>query len=530
MRRLLLFSLSAFVIVGCGGGSGGVVDENSSSFKRQNRTIVIDDSSKIYKIRNAKSSQIELDIKGVKDIYLVVTSRFNNQNISISKDSTSFENKENRVLSSSFGDLNNTNSINTVLMRKEINSILFTKKAPKVSQRVYSKQKRLITKSARVSTNFCVGMDSNYNCTGYVYASAKKIVQDIDTKYGKKSLVIWLEDGNSLSQASIDKLANIFLRSGANNDIYDWVTNIFGQEWGSDARSIDAKLIENSNIIDILIYNMNNMGLAGYYWGKDNFKKSSIAASNEKIMFYINSELLKKDEKETYTTLTHEFQHMIHFYQRSVKMGIEDSAWYDELMAESIEDLVSTKIKYMGPRHVSPYDGTAGDSGNKGGRYPNFNRYNTASLTTWQNSAKDYSKVSAFGTYLLRNYGGAKLLNKMMYSQNQDEYAILDATGEKNFGELIANWGSAVLLSDIINVADKYTYNFGDFKYTSFGGVTYEMGSINFFNYTPKPQFRSSATLDKNANLYYKVGSLMSGLHTINIDIPKGADITIIAK
>jgi hypothetical protein len=528
MRRLLLLVFISYILVGCDEGSGGVVDENSSNFSKQNKSVVIDDSNKLYRIQNAKSSSITLNIVGQKDIFVVVTSKFNNQKISILGDDLAYkDNKKSRVLSSNI--ISPTNHLDTVLMRKEINNILFTKKAPQLRQRVLSHLDR-VTPNNNSKANFCVSMDNSYNCNNYVSASVKKVVKDIQTPYGKKSLVIWLEDGNSLSQSAIDKLSDQFLKSGNGNDIYDWVTNVVGEEWGKDAAEIDGKLIGDTDIIDILVYDMRNRGLAGYYWGKDNFKKSAIKASNEKIMFYINSELLKRDPKETYTTLTHEFQHMIHFYQRSVRKGIEDSAWYDELMSESIEDLVSTKIKYMGPRNVNPDNGTAGDIGNKGGRYPTFNKYNTVSLTTWQNTTKDYSKVSAFGTYLLRNYGGAKLLNKMMYSENQDEYAVLDATGENNFGTLIANWGSAVVLSDIINPKEKLTYNFGDFKYTSFNGIDYKLGSINFFNYTPPPTFKSSATLDKNANLYYKVGTNLSGLVTINIDIPKGADITIIAK
>ena len=532
MKRVLLFILIGFGLIGCDSSSSSVssIDENSSNFSKQNKSISIDGTQKVYRVANAKSTNIELNIKDKKDIYVVVTSRFNNQNISISTTNSTFEQKSSsRVLNQDIS--NNTpllNRYNTVLMRKEVNNILFSLKAPRYRQTNITKSQRAVAQNT--SANFCIGMDSNYNCSEYIGATTKKIVKDIDTAYGKKTLVIWLEDGNSLSQSSIDELSGIFLKSGGSNDIYDWVTNIFGKEWGSDAEEIDAKLIANSDVIDILIYDMNNYGLAGYYWGKDNFKKSSIDASNEKVMFYLNSELLKKNPKETYTTLTHEFQHMIHFYQRSVRKGIEDSAWYDELMAESIEDLISTKIEYMGPRNVSPYDGTAGSPGNKGGRFPTFNKYNTVSLTTWQNSTQDYSKVSAFGTYLLRNYDGAALLNRMMYSENQDEYAILDATKESSFAKLIADWGSAVMLSDIINPGEKYTYNFGDFKYSSFNGTIYEMGSINFFNYAPNPLFKSSAILDKNANLYYKVGSNLRGIVNLNINIPNGADITIIAK
>ena len=541
-KKILLSIFIASIFAGCGGSSGsgsstnGAVVEESNDFSKQSKEIVIDNSNHIYRIKNAQSSNIELNIKENKDIFVVVTSRFDNQPISIvNGEVRAYRVLENNSTSSSSSKESKKEIKNKkrdlISMRKEINNILFSTPSTHKRGRYIAPQPRLIDDvHINDTTNFCIDMDKSYNCTHYISASAKKIVKRVPTEYGEKSLVIWLESGNNLSQERIDELSNTFLKRGGSNDIYDWVGNVLGEEWGDDAIEIDNKLIAHNDIIDILVYDMKNSSLAGYYWGKDNFRKSLVSASNEKIMFYLNSELLKRAPKETYTTLSHEFQHMIHFYQRSVVKGIEDSPWYDELMSEAIEDLVSTKIGYMGPRHVDPNDGTAGSPGNRGGRYPTFNRYNTASLTKWYNTTKDYSIVSSFGAYLLRNYGGASVLNRMMYSQNQDEYAILDATGERSFSNVIANWGSAVVLSDKIGVDKKYQYNFGDFKYSTFKSTVYELGSINFFNYIPQPQFRSSATLNENANLYYKIGDNLSGTIRLNINIPKGADITIIAK
>ncbi len=527
MRAFLSILTTSFILIGCGGGGSGAVAQNSREFSGKNREITIKNNQSIYKIPNALSSNIELNIEGKKDIYLVVTSHFDNQDISISQGIVS----ANTPIKRETADKNSTKKVDTIKMRRDINEILFSNITNKPSQRqIVSRNRSIDEVNSGSKGNFCIDMDSSRNCVRRIFATAKKVVRGVNTEFGSKSLVIWLEDGNSLSQQSIDNLADTFLKQGSGNDIYDWETNIYGSEWGADAQNIDSKLIPKSDIIDILVYNMHNIGLAGYFWGKDNFKSSVIKASNEKIMFYINSGLLKKDPKETYTTLTHEFQHMIHFYQRSVIKGIEDSSWYDEMMSEATEDLISTKIGYMGPRHVDPYDGTAGRAGNRGGRYPNFNRFNTVALTMWQNTTRDYSKVSAFGAYLLRNYDGATLLNKLMYSNNQDEYAIMDATGENNFEDLISNWGAAVMLSNRVDAPNKYRYNFGDFKYSSFKGTQYELGSINFFNYNPQPQYKSSAKLGRDANLYYKVGNKLSGKVSLRITIPKGADITIISK
>jgi len=160
-----------------------------------------------------------------------------------------------------------------------------------------------------------------------------------------------------------------------------------------------------------------------------------------------------------------------------------------------------------------------------------FNRYNSDSLTYWGSSSADYGKVNAFGAFLLRNYGGAKVLHDMMYSDNENEEAVLDATKQSDFKDILSRWAEAVILSDIDDLeASKPKYNFGDFKESSYNGITYKLGSINFFNYTTKPKITDSETLDENGNMYYKLGSNLSGDVKIKVNIPKGADITIIAK
>jgi len=512
--------------------------------------------------------------------------------------------------------------------------------------------------SNRNSTHmkFCVDT-SQYDvniCTQTVNASVVKQVKNIETKYGTKTIKIWLEDNNNdLNSKKIDTLANYFLKDGLNNDIYDWVTNIYNKEWGDDAEDIDDALIKNDNTINILLYNMNTRGLAGFFWPKDNFKKSYVLTSNEKIMFYINTEVYAVNEKEVITTLGHEFQHMIHFYQRNILKDLKDSTWLDELMSETTEDFLATKIGYKGPRNVDPNDGSAGKPGNKGGRYPYFNKKDTRALTNWHNDLSDYGKVSSFGAFLARNYGGAKLFHDMLNSDSQDEDAIVDAVtsnnhidtskfstnndtftineenqiirildtkdknitihndlnkeifvvitshydnqtvsistddennlfrqykisrkvvkekeekipeimakihnfrenidkyltrehkmkkrvvanevDEKVFNYLLNMWAGGVVLSSKIldESSNKPVYNFGDFKETSYDDVTYKLGSINFFYYIPQPVTYSSKTLNKNGNMYYKLGSNLSGDIKIKVNIPKGADITIIAK
>ncbi len=68
----------------------------------------------------------------------------------------------------------------------------------------------------------------------------RKVVTD-----GATSVALWIADqeweatcasrGHCVSQEMVDAVAERFLRPGANNDIYDWVTAIFGAPWGPNS-------------------------------------------------------------------------------------------------------------------------------------------------------------------------------------------------------------------------------------------------------------------------------------------------------
>lgn len=393
-------------------------------------------------------------------------------------------------------------------------------------------------------------------------ATARKIVSNITTDRGKKTLNIWVSNDSfgancpkatCVSQPMVDALANSFLKIGLNNDIYDWVTNIYGEEWNSAAGAKYSNIIENNDEITILLTDIDNDnstdgGTVGFFWSKDNIKKSSISGSNERVMFYIDALLFASADgiwsiddfwpKEIVSTLVHEFQHMIHFYQKTVMLsGDTTDTWLNEMLSETTEDLIATKIKYRGPRGVEYTDGSAGDFANLKGRYPKFNANNTLSLTSWSNSSADYSKVNAFGAYLIRNYGGAKLLHDIVHNVHVDEqaiiYAVRKSTGgsEKTFVDLQREWGIAVLLSDNENLENLPTYNTGDFTFSEYRRTRYQMGSINFFNYSPTPMLQTSVgTISKQANYFYKIGDGIRGKMSLDLRLGDNTEATLLLK
>jgi hypothetical protein len=345
---------------------------------------------------------------------------------------------------------------------------------------------------------------------------------------------------------------------------------------------------------------------------------------------------------------------MINFYQKNILLNAPPSTWLNELVSETTEDAVATKINHTGPRGVDPLDGTAGGPGNQKGRYSVFNEYNDISITTWKSNVANYGNVNAFGAFLTRNYG-VKILHDIIYNTYKDKDAIgyavyqsdqdieptkivmedsttknIDITQDyqvenivpaydtsisiniptntsKNlyliitnygstsastsithsnkviepqrkistksnlkyhikptpeyiqqfnnkqylksnnydkalrvsssvdydgiFNTVLREWGIAVMLSDIINPSNLPTYNTGDFIYDDYNNITYNLGSINFFNYIPQPTIHTSINeVNPTSNYYYLIGKNLTGTIDVNIKLEDNTQITLIAK
>ncbi|MDM5263617.1 hypothetical protein PF327_05340 [Sulfurovum sp. XTW-4] len=373
----------------------------------------------------------------------------------------------------------------------------------------------------------------------------------VSTDFGNKTLNIWVSDDSygvgcakakCVTQDMVNALADTFLKSASDNDIYDWVTNIYGEEWGSNAEEKYSYLIPANDEITILLTDIDDDGLpasgegrvVGFFWAKDNFDKSVVSGSNERVMFYIDSVMFANGNttwsiddywpKEMVSTLAHEFQHMIHYYQKNIlryaTINDNTDTWINEMLSESTEDIIGTKIGHSVE-----------------GRYPTFNENNTLSLTTWNGILADYSKVNVYGAYLLRNYGGAQVLHDIMHNSFDDQQAVVYAVNQssnglgKTFANLLSEWGIAVMLSDHDNLVDTPEYNIGTLFEDVYGSTIYQMNSINLFNYNPPPIiYTTSGTVKSNGNYYYKIGDNVTGDITVSLELNGQTEATLIAK
>lgn len=415
-----------------------------------------------------------------------------------------------------------------------------------------------------------------------VPATCRAVVGPVAVDGGERTLDIWVADNcwddpdtpfpdgdrsRLVTPDMVAALADRFLKGGGFDDIYDWVTGMLGAEWGDHDYT---DLIAPDNEVAILLCDIDDDdstegGLVGYFYSRDNVEPLSEPHSNGRVMFTIDAVLYAVEDagdadgdgsdwdptdswpEEIFSTLAHEFQHMVHFYQRSVLRGASSSAdrWINEMASQVVEDLLADKLGVIGPRGVDGAVGSAGVTGITEGRLPRFNARNDASLTTWVDEPLDealacYSVTYAFGAWLARNYGGALLLNRLMRCSVTGPASIEDIVSQETghperFARILQRWGAAQLLSDETDAPSGYRYNAGTFFDSSVNGRGYRLGSIDLFRYSPSPYLYTP----ENVSLYLPLrasqalcAAAVPGAGTLawTLELPDGMVASVLVK
>ena len=359
--------------------------------------------------------------------------------------------------------------------------------------------------------------DDNQNLVS-IPATARRVVTD-----GETTVALWVADrewgpdcvgvGPCVTREMVDALAERFLRPGGGNDIHDWVTAIYGEPWGPHSYE-NMIPPEAAGEIHILLFDIQGDGapepeecrIVGFYWGVHNLLRSHdvpyTRISAERLIFFMDSVFMALPEGPTWevtdrrpsiviSTLAHEYQHMIHFYQKPILRDAGSETWLNEMASEVGEDLIADKLTVNGPRGVAYDNPTAGMAGNERGRLPYYNLFNDIQVTAWGGQIANYAVNYALGAYLARTYGGAELFSEIVQSGSAGvdaiEAALATGGHEVTFGEVLADWGVATLLSDRTVVPSRYRYNAGTWSVSHAGSEEYRLGSIDLYNYRYEP-------------------------------------------
>jgi hypothetical protein len=307
---------------------------------------------------------------------------------------------------------------------------------------------------------------------------------------------VWIADNVSLpiSDSDANELSAKF------DAIYPLATNLLGYEKGGGPDGDGG--IDGESRIQILIYNCPDDALAGYFASKDEYTQAYLNSlpwlrnikSNEAEIFYINAHFFDNaiDRNLIYSTLIHEFQHMINYNRKALNPDLRGSSatWYDEMLSMLAEDIIGPLVGIDVTSAGHPINV----------RIPLFlGLYWNAGVTEWRSSDDvilSYSAVYAFGAYLVRNYGGPALLKAMMDNAAVNQDSISRALGQMpgnsitSFEQALNNYAQALLYSSTKTPggAPEGKPSFDRSVTSDIGGITYTAERFDIWNMKMPPE------------------------------------------
>ena len=331
---------------------------------------------------------------------------------------------------------------------------------------------------------------------------------------------VWVVSDNwTFSSANGEKINSKIATNIAENfdAMYNKIRAVFGSESDNLATntSISSTVAmenysETGSMVNIVVYDIgkdyksgtNSGDIVGYFYAKDYFYLSSASSvykySNKGKYFYVDGYFAANYTSTVYSTLAHEFQHMIDFGVKTMEQGIETATAHNEMKSMLCEDIMYTTLASL--------DSDFSEDDSPISRLPLFNRHYADVGLEYKSSSPEvyysYANNYAFGAWLLRSYGGISLLHEIATNAYADEKAILAAlstTGasENTMEEILKNYAISCLISG----TSTFTASLSDSE-LCFGGYEYSLNSIDLWNLASSlPETYSEC---KDATSYYK--------------------------
>ena len=284
--------------------------------------------------------------------------------------------------------------------------------------------------------------------------------------------------------------------------IYPTVRATFGTEPPASFNSL-------GNDITVLISPV--VDSAGFFYSGDLYAPSQVVGgvSNQRKMFYLQYNPTDLSTESLASTMAHEFQHMINFYQRRVN-NLEEEDWLNESMSGYAEHVCGYKV-----------------STNNQSKGLQMNQFFAdiesmpLVIDPWPGEHANYGQVYLFGTWLGQQYGTNGSLVNLLTSKNVGIAAVAGVTGE-TFETTFAKWMVALQVND--TTGNVYGYKDSDLRKTySYAG---NLADVTLTG----PQTRTNSNIFPYATGLFTVKKFssafveMSGANgaTLNITLPTG--------
>jgi hypothetical protein len=251
------------------------------------------------------------------------------------------------------------------------------------------------------------------------------------TKVGEgQHCYVYLEQGQSVDQTTITNIKNEF-----DSAIYAGDTAAFGDEPNPGVDGDSKIYLLLLDIKDDFNGTSNPTYVAGYFDPGNEYTQDQFSHTNLKEMFFMDTNPAEPGTTDFYATLAHEFQHMIHWEQKTNLQNVNDDTWLDESMStvartycglgtDTVDTLSSVSLLTI--YESSPY----------------------YSLTHWQGYVENYAVAYMWAQYFKDRFdplSGAHTIFWWMIHNDQtgiDEVdtALTDISSGKNFTGTFRDW------------------------------------------------------------------------------------------
>ena len=315
-----------------------------------------------------------------------------------------------------------------------------------------------------------------YNVTGDRVFNASNITNNTTYQIGavKKAegtySIVYVDSqvSNSVSASAATAICNEF-----DTKIYNLIRTNFATE--SDVDGNGKIILLLLDIQDGYDPNTNPGYVAGYFDPTDLFSKTTYSTSNEADMIYLDVNPAEVASNEFYSTIAHEFQHLVNFNRTYLTRNINQDVWINEGLSSGAEYLyngshIQSRIDYYiaDPMQTIQY-------GN------NFFVWNGYWETIKGDVLADYSTVYLFFQWLRIHASNNSGIYKAILDSTYGDYRAVTASASlyinSQFGtwrNLLQTWLLAPLIQDPsgymgykgeINVNAWYFDSNGGYKY-----------------------------------------------------------------
>jgi len=352
----------------------------------------------------------------------------------------------------------------------------------RINNDAYADSKKLSPSAYRM--DYVAPFDTEKNQNKALKKETKSIKKDY-VKGDSKSFYVQNTETSAFSSISATLLysgahANVWVN---NNDITEDEAALLGKEFDNKIYQSDVDNfgmpsdVDQNGKVNILCYDIQDgfsgSGgyVAGYFSPRDLYQYSY---SNQSEIFYIDTYPLMgmsatKDVSQAYSTLAHEFQHMINFNQKVFVQGLTDTdTWMDEGLSMAAEQIytgapLNDRIDY----YNEDADITKGHS-----------------LLYWDyagDTLANYSLSYLFMEYLKAQCGQGNTIYKELINDPHTDYQAVQNIIHKyidpnlSFGQFMTDFRAALVLKE-----DTGLYGFkGDTAFDGLKVKTYSGSSIN---------------------------------------------------